>query len=108
MSKLSKGTIIGGCWKVEELIGEGACGRVYSVSPTTNQSKYDGSLYVAKCIPDGSGLKGKALREQERICNTLNHERNLLAPGKLLHDFKYRPQLPPLNYHGNISIFHYG
>jgi serine/threonine protein kinase len=39
-------------------------------------------------------------KEQERRSYTLNHERDLLAPGQRLHQFKYRPTLPPKYYYG--------
>lgn len=55
---------------------------------------------VAKCIPFGKGLKGKAKQEAEKISNTLNRERQMLAPGLHLTEFPYRPRLPSRDYSG--------
>ena len=75
------------------------CGKVYSVE-AVNASNVESFEMVAKCIPYGEGLPKKLAKEQLRISNTLNHERNLLAPGLTLTQFQYRPRLPRSSYHG--------
>jgi serine/threonine protein kinase len=99
---LSIGYLLGGHWRVERAIGEGACAKVYSVSAVDAASSGGGSLaYVAKCIFYGKGLKNKKeIKEKERMSNTLNRERDLLAPGKILTQFQQRPRLPAKFYHG--------
>ena len=65
-----------------------------------NQANQPTFRLVAKCIPFGKGLKGKAKQEAEKIANTLNRERQMLAPGLHLTEFPYRPRLPARDYFG--------
>lgn len=104
---LHKGTVLGGKWIIQSKLGEGRCGIVYTVTSQASEGQSSSSSssgpisFVAKCIPYGKNIKEKKKRlEQEGISNTLNRERDLLAPGKLLSTFPYRPALPPSSYHG--------
>lgn len=107
---LAKGSTLGkGKWVVGAKVGEGACGQVYEVvasSSSSSSSTYATSTsssckWVAKVIPlppDGKG-KGKAVKEQERLCNTLFYEYTLFH-GQL-SEFAFRPAIPDLmNFHG--------
>jgi hypothetical protein len=105
-SELAAGTILGGNkWRIASVIGRGACGVVYSVTPHTPalQAIAGTTRYVAKCIPHGANLSKAKKKEQEKLAHTLNLEMNLLAPGKLLADFKYRPKLPFEHYYGKCK-----
>ena len=107
--ELASGTIIGRHWKIQRTLGKGACGIVYEVTTETASllSMLDRSIsYVAKCIPYGHGLTAKKKKDQERVSNTLNKEMNLLAPGKLLTYFKFRPKIPSMHYHGRDELNH--
>lgn len=65
-----------------------------------NKANQPSFQVVAKCIPYGKGLKGKAKQEAEKVANTLNRERQMLAPGLHLTEFPYRPRLPSRDYFG--------
>jgi serine/threonine protein kinase len=97
-STLASGASLGPHWKVISLVGEGACGKVYSVAGASQESS--DTEFVAKCIPYGKGLSKTKAKVQERVAFTLNFERSLLAPGQLLSDFRYRPVLPRQHYYG--------
>lgn len=99
---LKPDNILGGRWKIGNLLGEGAHGKVYTVSAANPDVKqFQGDLeLVVKCIPYGKNLPKKKAKEQEKISNTLNMERDLLAPGQLLQTFKYRPKVPMKYYYG--------
>lgn len=104
---LERGTVLGKKWVIGDLVGQGACGRVYAVSPNGNNaaSSYPSSSssnsahqWVSKVIalPEG---KGKAAKEQERLCNTLFYEYTLFH--SQLSSFAFRPAIPDvLNFHG--------
>eukprot|EP01038_Epipyxis_sp_PR26KG_P012205 gene12205-16349_t len=98
---ISKGTVLGSRWIVHDLVGEGACGKVYSVNLKDSTDSTITLDLVAKVIPLAHG-KGKKAKEQERICNTLNFE-YMLYTG-VLADFPYRPELPE-RYYGNDSNY---
>jgi hypothetical protein len=111
MTLLGKGSMLGNDprepgnhWEIEKLLGKGACGCVYSVSPLDEINRQTGVKSVAKCIEYGKDLSKKAAKDQERISITLNHERNLLAPGQILSLFKFRPKIPPKYYHGKDQV----
>lgn len=86
---LAKGTILGNTWRIEKYLGEGACAKVYTVTPVGKPVDYE---IVAKVIPTGNGGKSKKDKEQEKLCNTLYYE-YVLYTG-LLSDFPYKAQLP--------------
>jgi serine/threonine protein kinase len=101
--ELPAGTVLNNKWRINALLGRGACGIVYSVSAHTPalQAITGSTRYVAKCISHGAATLSKAKkREAEKMAHTLNLEMNLLAPGKLLADFKYRPRVPFEHYYG--------
>ena len=53
------GSVLGGMWHIGQMLGEGACGKVYEV---TNGHQAVGYNLVAKVIPlPPAKLKGKAL-----------------------------------------------
>ncbi len=89
-------TIIGGNWKVERFLGEGACAKVYEVSSANPKLNHNlGYDMVAKVIPlPGQKLIGSksSKKEQERICNTLSYEYTLYTG--LLYGFQYCPRNP--------------
>lgn len=94
---LQKGTIVGGAWRIESFIGEGACAKIYSV--TGLQENVDVNEFVLKAIHKPTGSKtSKSYKEQERICNTLFYEYTLYA--QLLYHFPYRPALPSTKFYG--------
>ena len=99
----------GGKWVVGAKVGEGACGQVYEVVASTSSSSSSSSYgtsssssscrWVAKVIPLPPSGKGKAAKEQERLCNTLFYEYTLFH-GQLA-EFTFRPAIPDLmNFHG--------
>ena len=93
---LAKGTVLGKRWEVQEVVGEGACGKVYAVKSSTGAT-FDFPL-VAKVIPTSVGT-GKAAVEQKRLCDTLNYE-NTLFIGNLC-EFSFRPCIPDIRtFHG--------
>jgi serine/threonine protein kinase len=89
---LSKGTILGGNWKIENFLGEGACAKVYNVTSTGKSTAYE---VVAKVIETGNGGKSKKDKDQAKLCDTLYYE-HVLYTG-LLSEFPYRAQLPVKN-----------
>jgi serine/threonine protein kinase len=97
MANLRKGTIIQKKWKLGDIVGEGACGKVYEVFPMIGSPNCNFSL-VAKVIPLPSG-KGKAAKEQKRLCDTLYYEYTLMH--SQLSSFPYRPNIPDVKtFHG--------
>lgn len=93
---LAEGTVIGLQWKIGELVGEGACGRVYAVT-CTNPANVCSFPLVAKVIPTPIGT-GKAANAQKVICDTLNYEYTLFFGH--LSTFTYRPNIP------DVRLFH--
>jgi serine/threonine protein kinase len=104
---VSVGDILGGHWKIERFIGEGACAKVYSVAPNSSYLKASQNNgisdnfrenvdMVAKVISLGGEGKSKKAKDQNRICNTLNYE-YMLYTG-ILFKFPLRPYLPPMFY----------
>lgn len=93
---LARGSIIGTKWEIGDLVGEGACGKVYAVE---SKKKEDfGFTLVAKVIPIAEG-NSKAAKEQRRLCDTLFYEYSLFHSS--LSDFSYRPKIPDLrSFHG--------
>jgi serine/threonine protein kinase len=89
MTTLAPGTILGNNWRIDALLGEGACAKVYSVKPTRGNLEYE---VVAKVIPTGNGSKSKKDKDQELLCNTLYFE-HVLYTG-LLVDFPFKAELP--------------
>ena len=97
---LAKGTVLGKKWAVGVLVGQGACGKVYTV--TSSDGKDYGYPLVAKVIPLPTG-KGKVASEQEKLCNTLYYEYTLFH-GQLCA-FSYRPNIPDIrSFHGTDLI----
>mmetsp|Transcript_35899 Transcript_35899/g.33986 ORF Transcript_35899/g.33986 Transcript_35899/m.33986 type:complete len:589 (+) Transcript_35899:93-1859(+) len=115
---LAKGSIIGKKWEVGDLVGEGACGKVYAV--LSNKKEDFGFTLVAKVIPIAVGTSkappywgkqrrnegdctSKAAKEQRRLCDTLFYEYTLFHSS--LSDFIYRPKIPDLrSFHGVDEI----
>lgn len=83
------------------------CGRVYAVESRSSVSEQHGFKLAAKLIPNGDGMSQRDAKEQKKISNTLNLERQYLAPGQLLNNsrdkFQYCTRLPPTDYHGADS-----
>ena len=50
MASLSAGSLLGGCWRVESLIGEGACAKVYSVKGNFARSVVLMTMMMLKII----------------------------------------------------------
>jgi hypothetical protein len=93
---LAKGSVIGKKWEIGELVGEGACGRVYEVKDSSGIQF--GFPLVAKVIPTPKGT-GKGAKEQKRLCDTLFYEYTLFH--SQLSAFIYRPNIPDLrSFHG--------
>lgn len=92
---LSSGTIVNNKWKIGSLVGEGACAKVYDVSPVGNKSETD---LVMKVIGLETHLKGKKKTEQKIMCDTLYYEYTLYTG--VLTGFPFLPYLPP-NFYGN-------
>lgn len=89
---LRSGTVLGGRWRLGTVIGEGACGKVYSVNSTLVANPSEGYDMVIKVIPTGVPGKPKLSKIQERVANTLNYE-YMLYTGLLLA-FDSKPRLP--------------
>ena len=70
MSVIAANTILKGHWIIGHKLGEGACASVYAVLPTSTNTSPANISYVAKVIPLPKG-KGKILKEQTILCNTL-------------------------------------
>ena len=98
---MNQGDVLDGKWKILDKIGQGTFASVYSVE-NVDKSKVASVPLVAKCISTGRGLSAREKKDQERICNSLNREYQLLAPGKQLTEFPYRPLPKPLtrDYYG--------
>ena len=99
---LAEGTVIGSQWKIGELVGEGACGRVYAVTCTNPANVYSFQL-VAKVIPTPVGT-GRAANAQRVICDTLHYEYQLFH-GQLC-TFPYRPNIPDVRHFHGVDKVH--
>lgn len=88
-------------WEIRDLIGEGACGKVYSLKAVKGAQPTSYPL-VVKIIPLPVGT-GKNSEEMKRMCDTLFYEYNLFHGG--LSTFPYRPKIPDLkSFHGVDNI----
>lgn len=92
-SILSKGSIVGGAWKIENMLGAGACGEVYSVTAVGKLSK----LVPYACVMKVTLLlKGRTKKEQKEhtlnVANTLHYE-YMLYQG-MLTNFEHCAQFP--------------
>lgn len=101
LSNLSKGTAIGNNnWLVDNIIGQGSCAQIYNVKYVNKPNPPIDYELVIKVIPlPASSLsksKSKALKDQERICNTLYYEYTMYVG--LLSGFPYCPRIPPKCY----------
>ena len=101
---LAKGTVLNKKWEIGELVGEGACGRVYAVKGTNGLSI--SFPLVAKVIPTslGIGVTAKAASEQKRLCDTLNYEYTLFIGN--LCEFSYRPDIPDIRTFHGVDVDH--
>jgi len=97
--EVSRGSVLGGKWLVGELVGEGACGKVFKAT-LANNNVYDYEL-VVKIIPIGIG-KTKKAKDQDRMSNTLNYE-YMLYTGPL-NGFPYAPKLPDKFYGTDLGV----
>lgn len=96
MGDLSVGTILDGRWRIGRKIGEGACAKVYDVTPMGKET-IDFPL-VAKVIAlPKSGSRSAKDKEQRRLCDTLYHEYNVCVNN--FHDLSYVPRRP-LRFYG--------
>ena len=84
------GATLGNRWSICKFLGEGACAKVFDAkcARDTNDITYD---VVIKVISLGNG-KGKVGKDQLRLANTLNYEKDLYVGA--LYDFPFRPQTP--------------
>ena len=81
------------------MLGEGACGVVYTVTNgTENSIPY---AIVAKVIPLGRGT-GKALKESTRTCNTLNYENTLYNGVLRSAEIDFVPRVPMRGYGDDV------
>ena len=87
---LARGTVFARKWQIGDVIGEGACARVYSVKGLSDTVT---NKWVAKIIPTPKG-SGKVAKEQQRLIGTLFHERTLIV-GHLMQ-FPFRPEVPDI------------
>lgn len=89
-SDLKLGTILNKLWKIEGLLGTGACGKVYTVTHSNGTvSEYP---LVVKVIPTDKGMTKKAGKEQMTLCNTLHHEYQICVGH--FASFPLRPRTP--------------
>lgn len=89
---LSNGTVLGGIWKIDSYLGEGACAKVYNVSSVRPGISPEYQV-VAKVIPLSTGAaKSAKAKEQKRMCDTLFHEYQLYSG--LLYGFPCAPRRP--------------
>jgi serine/threonine protein kinase len=87
---LKVGTILNNLWKIDGLLGEGACGKIYTVSHSNgNVSEYP---MVVKVIPTDKGMTKKSGKEQMTLCNTLYHEYQICVGH--FASFPLRPRTP--------------
>eukprot|EP01031_Cornospumella_fuschlensis_P025718 gene25718-31057_t len=94
---LAVGSVVAGAWRIQSYLGEGACAKVYSVTPATGQT-IDYEL-VAKVIPLPTGsTTSKGYKDQNRICNTLFYEYTLYTG--LLASATFVPRRP-LKFYGD-------
>lgn len=98
---LAKGTVLNKKWEIGELVGEGACGRVYAVKGANGI--INPFPLVAKVIPTSLGT-GKAASDQKRLCDTLNYEYTLFIGN--LCEFSYRPNIPDIRTFHGIDAAH--
>ncbi len=84
------GCVFGNRWSVGRVLGEGACAKVYEASCVISANPVDYDL-VVKVISCGNG-KGKSGKDQLRLANTLNYEKDLYVGA--LQGFPYCPEVP--------------
>lgn len=100
MATLQKGTIINNKWKLGDLIGEGACAKVYDIFPINN--KDEKKELVIKIIELDTNYKGKKKAEQKNLCDTLFYEYTLYSG--VLTNFPYLPYLPISFYNNDNKL----
>lgn len=103
MADLPPGTLFEGRWRLGRKIGEGACAKVYEVTPV-NPAHADFPL-VAKVIQlPKAGSKSAKDKEQRRLCDTLYHEYNVCVNN--FHDLECIPRRP-LRFYGEADGYRY-
>lgn len=85
-----RGKILGNRWKLGNVIGSGACGRVYDVTATSGEQP--DFPVVIKVIPIGIG-SSRTAKEQTTLANTLHQEYQILTNLKS-RGFTHSPRLP--------------
>ena len=112
MSVVAQNTVLNGVWRIGKLLGEGACAKVYDVECLSEgivKDKYNPITYdlVAKLIDLPTGKKtSKKYKDQNRLCNTLNYEKDLLNGP--LSDFPMRARTPKIQaYFGEANDIRY-
>lgn len=101
MADLAVGTVLDGRWRIGRKIGEGACAKVYDVTPVGKDAMSIDFPLVAKVIAlPRAGSKSAKDKEQRRLCDTLYHEYNVCV-----NNFQDLPQLPrrPLRFYGETE-----
>ena len=102
MSQLAAGTILGGHFRIQRFLGEGACAKVYSVQPASNLNKNLTYDLVAKVIPLGGGGSSKKDKDQKRLADTLNYEYTLYTG--VLYGFPCCARMPDKFYGDDAAL----